>query len=247
MSDRITLTGMVLSASPVGEYDKRLVILTKERGRITAFAKGARRANSPLLAAACPFVFGSFTAYEGQSAYRVAQAEVKNYFRELAKDMEAACYGSYFLEVANYYTRENIDELPMLRLLYGALRAILNPSLDNRLVRRVFELKAMAVNGEHPQFFACADCGAAQPLSAYLPEKNGVVCDACKEQYPHRMELRDSTVYALQYIVSSNMDRVFAFGVSDEVLFELSSLVQGLCKKRIDREFKSLEILETIS
>lgn len=164
MRDLVKTTGMVLKASPVGEYDKRLVILTQDRGKITAFARGARKPGNLLMGPSQPFVFGLFSLYEGRDAYNLLGAEVKNYFENLAKDMEGACYGSYFLEFADYYSRENMEGTEMLKLLYQSLRALLKPALPNRLVQAVFELKAMVINGEyteHPEGKVCASANYA--------------------------------------------------------------------------------------
>ena len=151
MRDTVTATGMVMKSSPSGEYDRRLVILTRERGKITAFARGARRPGSSLVAACRIFAFGTFRLYEGREAYTLHSAEISNYFEEIAADMEAACYGSYFLEVSDYYSRENMDGTEMLKLVYQSLRALQKPAIPNRLVRRIFELKAMVVNGEYTE------------------------------------------------------------------------------------------------
>lgn len=150
MQDLCSVTGLILKAEPFGEYDRRVVMLTRERGKIAAFAKGARRQGSRLLASTSPFCFGEFRLYEGRTSYSISEASIQNYFAPLREDFENACYGMYFLEVMDYYTRENNDEKEMLKLLYQSLRALCHKNLDNRLVRYIFEIKALALNGEYP-------------------------------------------------------------------------------------------------
>ena len=150
MQEQIVVTGIILKVVPAGEYDRRIVLLTKERGKITAFVKGARRQNSRFVASTNLFCFGTFRMYEGKTAYNLTDAEISNYFENLRDDFEGAYFGMYFLEMADYYTRENNDEKEMLKLVYQSLRALGSEVLSKKLVKCVFELKAIMINGEFP-------------------------------------------------------------------------------------------------
>lgn len=244
MAQTITLTGMVLSAVPIGEYDKRIVLLTKERGKVSAFARGARRPNSQLIAASNPFSFGTFEAYEGRSSYTIVKAEISNYFRELAADVEGAYYGFYFMEIADYYARENLDAVHMLKLLYQSLRALESASLDNRLVRRIFELKAMVLNGEYPNVFICLKCGKEKELPYFHVRSGGTLCENCASQVVETRKLDKSTLYTLQYIITAKIEKLYTFKVSAEVLKDLAQIMDEYMRFYIDREFHSLRVLE---
>ena len=150
MSETVKLTGIILRAVDYSEYDRRLVILTSDRGKITAFAHGVRKSGNRFMAATEAFAFGNFSLSEGRSAYNLRDAEIINYFEGLRGNLEAYYLGSYFLELSEYYTRENNDDIEMLKLLYQSLRALVSEKYDLKLVRAVFEIKALAVNGEFP-------------------------------------------------------------------------------------------------
>ncbi len=216
MQEYVKLTGMVIKTVPIGEYDRRVVILTKERGKVAAFAKGARRPNSRLIAAASPFAFGEFKMFEGRSSYNIMEADISNYFEGLREDFEAACYGMYFLEVMDYYTRENNDEKEMLKLLYQSLRALQISSLQKSLVRYVFEIKALILNGEYP----------------------GI---------PRKGNYNESTIYTMDYIEFISVEKLYTFTVNEQVLNELRTIADYYRLKYMDREFKSLSILEDLT
>ncbi|MCM1135911.1 MAG: DNA repair protein RecO [Clostridium sp.] len=213
MREQVSVTGIILKAEPIGEYDRRVVILTGERGKIAAFARGARKQGSRLLASTNPFCFGQFGLYEGRTSYNIMESNISNYFEGFRADFEASCYGMYFLELMDYYTRENSDEKEMLKLLYQSLRALLHEKLSNRLVRYIFEIKALALNGEYP--------GIPEGERPFL----------------------DSTVYTVNYIVNTSVEKLYTFTVTDKVLEELAQIADGYRNRFVDRKMKSLEIL----
>ncbi len=214
MTDLLELTGVVLSSMPVGEYDRRVVLLTKERGRITAFAKGARRPNSALLAVSCPFVCGKFFLYEGRSSYTLRSAEVIAYFNQLQQDLETLCYASYFTELADYYAKENLTAADMLNLLYLAFRALEKGQIPKVLVRHIFELRMMVIDGEYIE---------SPPVS-----------------------VGESAVYAWHYVITAPLQKLFRFTLTEPALKEFARAVTVWRRRTIDREFHSLEILDTL-
>ena len=244
MGQNLVMTGMVLNAMPIGDYDKRITLLTRERGKITAFARGARKPNSQFLAATNPFSFGEFELFEGRSTYTVAKVSIQNYFRELAADFNAAYYGFYFLEFADYYGRENADDLEMLKLLYQTVRALCKKTIAYPLIRCIYELKIMAVNGECPHCFECACCHCTDPLTVFSSRYSGLLCGKCAfHEKMTTIPVSPAAVYTMQYIISTPVEKLYTFTVSDEVLENLKNIIERYRNQYIDRRFKSLEIL----
>ncbi len=246
MGQSTVVTGIILYATPIGDYDKRVVILTKERGKITAFAKGARRQNSHLIAATNPFVFGEFELFAGRSSYTLAKANVQNYFLELVNHFEGAYYGFYFMEFADYYARENNDEVMMLKLLYQSIRALTKENIENELIRCIFELKVIMVNGEYPEVFQCQCCEKEDNLVYFSTKLGGVVCQECMNTEHSAIRISNSTLYTMQFIITSPIEKLFTFKVSNQVLSELRNIMKKYIKMYIEKEFKSLPILESI-
>ncbi|SCY61311.1 DNA repair protein RecO [Butyrivibrio sp. INlla14] len=214
MEDFVIVRGIVLKHAPAGDYDWVATIFTAERGKITAFARSARKPSAKLSGLVEPFCFGTFKLFAGKNSYTIVEADIENYFEGFRGDLEGACYGTFFLELCSFYTRENNEDKELLNLLYFSLKALLKNSIPNRLVRCIFELRALLIEGEYPG----------------IPDRAGIL---------------DSTRYAMNFITTSPLNKLFSFSLTDEVLDQLDIITKEYRQKYIDRPLKSLEMLET--
>ena len=201
MNENLTdLTALVLSSTPVGEYDRRVVLLTRERGRIACFARGARRPGSPVMAASLPFCFGTYRIREGRNSNVLVEAKIQTFFEKIRTDMEATCYASYFAEVLRYITRENNDEAALLLLAFQSLRALESGRIGARLIRAVFEIRTLRIEGEFlmPQE-ADGFSPAAMQAVAHIAES------PLKNLYTFAVS--DSVLAELEHIAEVSMER----------------------------------------
>ena len=221
MADEIEVSGVVVSCMPIGEYDKRVVIITAELGRIHAFARGARRTNSKLLAGTDPLTFGTFKLISGKNAYTLVEVKIVNYFDELKKDIDRVYYGFYFLELASYFSRENIGEKNLINLIYMAFKA-LEAKVDKltpEFIKAIFEWKIFQIEGIMPSI----DEGI------FLGKK-----------------LKPSTVYAIKMIAVTDITKLFSFDLEAESKREFIKLAEEYRDLNTDIQFKSLEMIREV-
>ena len=94
--------------------------------------------------------------------------------------------------------------------------------------------------------FQCVVCGCKDNLSVFSARKGGMVCSDCLQDIVDGMHLDTSTVYTTQYIESSRIENLYTFLVSDRVLVQLGRVMKRYMEVYVERQFKSLGILETI-
>lgn len=250
MGQLMKLTGIVLSSSNVDEYDKRLVILTKEKGKITAFARGARKQGSPYTAACQSFAYGVFTVFKGKN-YNLNAVDIEDYFSEFRDDIHRLYRALYFCEMADYFTVEGNDELAIMQLLYVTLNALRKKVVDPELIQVIFEVKILAYFGLMMETSCCIVCGTKpedgqQVLTHFHSDKGGVICTECAARLAGTIPMQESTLYTLQYILSQPVTKLYHFQVSDDVLYELQRISKDYLSVQVQHPFKTLEFLELL-
>lgn len=180
MPDKLVTRGLVLRATETKEADYILNVLTAEHGRLAVIARGARRRSSKLAAACQHLAFSELVLYRRGSWYYLDEASTIALFDGLRADLEKLSLASYFAEMAEAVTSEDLPSGEVLSLLLNSLYALDTLDRPNELVRAAFELRLLALSGYEPLLDDCAMCGRADPAEPVFDAAQGVVlCKTC--------------------------------------------------------------------
>ena len=166
----IKTSGIIISESNLGDYDKMLTMLTPGLGKISCVAKGARRPRSALLAGTQLFCFGEYMMYKGTNTYNINSCDTIEVFYNLRTDLDKLNYAVEITKIIRDVTDENENCYKILQMLLNTLYTLSETDKNIDLVISTFKLKLLCFLGFTPRINECTNCKQKEELKYYFTE-----------------------------------------------------------------------------
>jgi DNA repair protein RecO (recombination protein O) len=172
---------LVVGSMRYGEADRILTLYTRERGRLSAIAKGVRRPKSRIGGRLEPFSLVRVVLYQGRTLYTVTGAETVRTFQGARDQLFRIEEGSRLLETVRRLFPEEERNTAAFNLLVRGV-AHLSVAEDRPAAARVVlatRVKLLLAQGYLPELDTCVQCGADAVLCGFNPSLGGVLCRDC--------------------------------------------------------------------
>jgi DNA repair protein RecO (recombination protein O) len=224
MAGPLKTEAVVLRSIRYGEADRILHVYTPHRGRVSAIAKGVRRARSRFGGRLEPFFRLSLELHEGRGELlTVTGAHTIDGHPRLREDARALDAAARACDAVGrlFETSEphpGVFNLLCRKLsLLDAQAAAVERSPDRSAIERrsavgragalQFRLKLLHAAGLAPQLGACAQCGEREHLVGFSGAAGGVVCGACEAgSFPLGEQAHDFMTEALGRALAETPD-----------------------------------------
>ncbi|MDO5399866.1 MAG: DNA repair protein RecO [Eubacteriales bacterium] len=242
-----TIQGIVLRVTDYNDKDALLTVLSRRHGKLTVKARGLRRKNSPLIAPCQLLAYGEFTLFEYRGQYTINEASTLELFMPLRRDLTKLSLGTYFAQVAEVLSQEDLPNPELQALLLNCLYALARLNLPEAQIKAVFELRSACLAGFTPDLFGCHICGSQSPERFDL-SAGQLECSACRsrESAGIRMPVTASVLEAMRYICLCDPKRLFSFQIGGEALGKLASLTEAYLTTQLERGFPTLDFYKSL-
>ena len=236
--EKFNTDGIVIKTSVTGESDLIVFVLTRSRGMIRAFAKGARGMKNKLHAGSSLFAYCDFTVTEKNDVYHINEASVKEIFFGLRSDIAKLTLAQYFCEVLLKTLPDAETDEEYLLLMLRSLYYLSNGTKHLLQIKAVFELRMAAVSGYAPPVHACENCGAFQTDTMYFNCITGeLLCSNCGRR-SETPEVPFAVIAAMRHIIFSPLDKVFGFRLNEDLLRSLTLLTEKYLQNCFQQPFR---------
>jgi len=212
--------GFVIRSINFGESDRIITVLSRQRGKLSLIAKGARKTESRFGAALELLNLSEFIYYDREGLKLLSQADLIEAYSDLKGDYERL---SCALRCTRWMSRllEDDHKEERVFMLFGKLLDALTHASDvNAHYELAFKLKLLAELGWGPRLDRCGSCSKAlgQERAWFSSEKGGVLCGRCSKSAPHRRPIDPATLRGLYMMLKLPFDKLKRLKLSEKAI-----------------------------
>jgi DNA repair protein RecO (recombination protein O) len=241
------VSAIVLKRRDMGEADRLLTVLTRDRGKLTLLAKGVRRAASRKAGHIEPFTEVDILIARGRNFHLVTQAETVVAHRRLREDLWLSAWAYYIAELVDAFTQDD-DPHELLSDLLAETLERLESADDPALVARYFELHLLGYAGYQPQLFRCLECGEllTPQVNFFSLESGGVFCPAHGVNRPGTAALPLPELKVLRFLQSRPWEQVAGLTLSPVVADHVETLLAQFIAHQLEHNVRSAAFLDRL-
>ncbi len=234
--------GVVLRCHKLGEADRIITVLTRDRGRVRAVAKGVRRTSSSFGSRLEPLGHIDVQFHTGRSLEIVTQVEtIDSFGARLCDDYGRWTAGQAMLEASEKLTPvEGEPARQQFLLLVGGLRSLAAGEHAHGLVLDAFLLRSLAIGGWAPSFDICVSCGEPGPHRSFHVAAGGSLCRACR--LPGSAAPASATLALMSALLTG--DWLVADVSAERARREASGLVAAYVQWHLENRLRSLRLVD---
>ncbi|SIS36825.1 DNA repair protein RecO [Salimicrobium flavidum] len=218
--------GLIIRTRDYGETHKIVTLWTREKGKISVVARGAKKPKSRMSSVTQPFIYGNFLIYMGKGMGSMSQGEVIDSFRSVREDIMKAGYSSFACELADKLVDEKEPDPFLFQQLLTTITYI-DEGRDPDIVTMIFELKIYQKAGFAPILSRCINCGNKEGPYAFSVAEGGYLCQRCKYIDPDCYLLSEKFSRLLPLLAEMDVKRLGNVSMKEENKKKLRSLLDN--------------------
>ena len=232
--------GIVIRHSVIGERDKIVTLFSREEGKFSAVAKGARRPGSSLGPSVEMLTYGRFQCVRRRALDIITQATPLDLFANLKADLWRMACALYACELTASSTVEGAPNHPLFEFLLETLTEIDRVGCDDTVLR-FFELRLLEHIGFCPSLQRCVGCGSnLRPVENWLSATmGGALCPECAKACPDAKALSVDAVKVLRFWLGCGLGTARRVKMGTTLAGELEGHIYRFVHCVVQRDIKS--------
>jgi len=243
----IKTKGIVIKRVNLGEADKIITLLTKDRGKIRVVAKGVRKPKAKLAGFLDLFHYNEYLIAEGRNLDIITGVSTIENWHAINQSLSQVALAYYMAETVDKLIEETQEIGDIFDLIYFCFDTLNKNKISLNILKSFFEFNIVSALGYKPELDRCIECNKEIEKDAWFSFSLGGVLDIDhKNNDLLALPISLFDLKNLKEMYLNNINELNSINLVNEISPQLSKVSSGFLNYIVDRNIKSQEFLNEV-